>query len=146
MHTCYDISINETNWTNKWLVRKAQYYPISIANLIISASRFQNELLVYKAALCFDLVKVRPKPNCCTIHELQVLKFFSSNNAMDFYKRKSTKREDTKKEDRSQNRLRFKQMSVNDINICSSRSSDKVNPKVEEKKGGATGPISASMH
>ena len=78
------------------LVRKAEYYPISIAKLIISASRFQNELLVYKAALCFDLVKVRPKPNCCTIHELQVLKFFfSSNNAMDFYKRKSTKREDT---------------------------------------------------
>ena len=58
------------------LVRKAEYYPISIAKLIISASRFQNELLVYKAALCFDLVKVRPKPNCCTIHELQVLKFF----------------------------------------------------------------------
>ena len=65
---------------------------------------------------------------------------------MDFYKRKSTKREDTKKEDGSQNRLRIKQMSVNDIDICSSGSSDKVNPKVEEGKGGATGPTSTSMH
>ena len=37
-------------------------------------------------------------------------------------------------------------MSENDIEICSSRSSDKVNPKFEEEKGGATGPTSASMH
>ena len=37
-------------------------------------------------------------------------------------------------------------MSVNDIDICSSHSSDKVNPKVEEEKGGATGPTSTSMH